>query len=126
MIPPIVIAEVARLLREGTRTVATIARLAGVSTTTVRDVRSGKRAVAPVPADAEWPASLEVPRRRCPECGAPSRIPPNRCACFACQIRGSERQRIYDLEGSADDLALDLKPGHDERYEVVRHSSAEK
>ncbi|KKM73027.1 hypothetical protein LCGC14_1414610 [marine sediment metagenome] len=113
------------MLSEGTRTVAAIARLTRVSTTTVRDVRSGRRAVAPVPADAEWPTWLELPRRRCPKCGVPSRIPPNRDACFTCQIRQSEQRRIYDLEGSADDLALKLKPEDAARFAEVRHSIAE-
>jgi hypothetical protein len=84
MITPLVVREVKRLLAEGSYSQRKIARMTGVSRTTVRVIASGKRRDRDTPA-REPRMGLDKPTgppRRCPGCGGLVYMP-----CRLCHVR---------------------------------------
>jgi transcriptional regulator with XRE-family HTH domain len=128
MIAPQVVADVRRLLTEERLSQRKVARLTGVSRSTIAVIASGKRPDYELrerlrEADWEEPAGPAV---RCPGCGHRVYMP-----CQLCRLRArmAAKRRITGiargtLVGAASNaiepLGVNLRPEHRARYEEVR------
>jgi transcriptional regulator with XRE-family HTH domain len=127
MIAPQIVADVRRLLTEELLSQRKIARLTGVSRSTIAAIASGKRPDYELlrqlrENDWEEPTGPAV---RCPGCGNRVYMP-----CQLCRIlkRIAEKRRATGLASATrrpvaetfEPLGLNLRPEHHARYEEVR------
>ena len=116
MIAPKIVADVRRLLAEGTHSQRKIARLTGISRGTVGAIASGRR----TDYDNSGNGDLEEPSgppERCPGCGGMVYMP-----CLLCQARNesAENPRRSAYSSVAPVRAgLELRPEHHARYRQV-------
>lgn len=117
MIAPEIVADVRRLLAEGTHSQRKIARLTGISRGTVGAIASGRR-----PDYNNFDnGNLEEPSgppKRCPGCGGKVYMP-----CLLCRAR---KESAENPRGSARGsvvapvrVSLELRPEHHARYRQV-------
>ena len=118
MIATKIVADVRRLLAEGTHSQRKIARMTGISRGTVGAIASDRRPDYDNSdnGDLEEPSG---PPERCPGCGGMVYMP-----CLVCRDRdapASERRKVQGQrfkEGPAE-LAFELRPEHHARYRQV-------
>jgi hypothetical protein len=120
MLPPYKIEEIERLPAQGKLSRPKIARRVKVSLSTVKRIAKGQRRIQPVPPDEDLePLEPTGPPVRCPGCGRLVFLP-----CKACEteaIRG--RHRRPGVPDPQEDVTLDLRPHHRERYEAIRRGA---
>lgn len=119
MIAPSIVAEIRRLLADGTHSQRAVARLTGISRGTIGAIASGKRPDrAPTVDTWEEPSG---PPERCPGCGGLVFMP-----CLLCRARekAAETRRAKPARPTANrrdplvpgNSVLDLRPEHHDRY----------
>jgi transcriptional regulator with XRE-family HTH domain len=121
MIEENTVAEIRRLLAEGSLSQRKIAGLTHVSRGTVSAIASGRRPQYDGPTGDDW-AEPTGPPVRCPDCGGMVYLP-----CQLCRVRkliAKRRRTPQDRTGQRKDafepIDLDLRPDHRARYEEVR------
>jgi len=120
VIKPIVIAEVKRLLAEGLSQ-REIARRLGISRGTIGAIATGRRPDYSDRAD-EPKIDPNAPKVRCGGCGGKVAMP-----CLACRDRAAAARKRSKVQGSRfkeepAELALELRPDHQARYEEVHRA----
>ena len=122
MIAPKTVAEIRRMLTEGTLSQRKIAGLTGVSRGTVGAIASGKRpdyeTVRP-PQDDEWEEPAGPPER-CPGCGGTVYMPCRLCHTRKMGVENGRRAPRGSVVEFQEPPRLNLRPEHRARYEEVR------
>jgi len=121
MIAPDTVAEVRRLLSEGTHSQRKIALLAGVCRGTVGAIAAGKRPdyeTLRQPEEELWDEPAGPPQR-CPVCGGMVYMPCRLCHARKANVKKRRPSSTQAFE-TAGPFRLDLRPEHRARYEEVR------
>ena len=119
MIAEKIVADVRRLLDEGTHSQRKIAQLAGISRGSVGAIASGKRPDYETPPEEDDEESTGPPER-CQNCGGMAYMPCRLCRTrktIAKSRRSTSRQKTID---TIEPPVLNLRPEHRARYEEVR------
>ncbi len=118
MLAPALVAEVRRLLAEGKHAQRTIARMVGVSRTTVSEIALGRRPeYAGRPEEYAPGCESAGPPQWCAGCGGMVYLP-----CRLCDARRIAAHTPRPLQNIAEDEppVLQLKAEHRRRYERIR------
>jgi len=108
------------LLADPTLSRREIARMTGISRTTIIAIATGRRqCIAREEIDVNAETEESPPPARCPTCGGMVILP-----CRLCHVRLVRKEfaqpQLPELEVEDDPLRLDLRPAERQRYEEIR------
>lgn len=123
MLDPAKVDKVVDLSKTTTFSQRTIARMAGVSRSSVTGIVTGKRPAYSGRGHSSDSSLFRGFPSRCPQCGAMAFLSCSDGTCLECVIKVGRRKRVYTTEDSTNSLGIDM-PDPEElcRYERIRDS----